>query len=144
MMIRLPQRPTANLSRIEPRMLHKQTFLSVQGRSSNTTGVAIERRLGFWTCWPFIPIVRALKQGDLKACTNVNRLPDHRKGYGKALVLEGVKVAEKDHVCASVIASAQAERLYLSCGFEPVGWASEGDGNPLSGLPGGRVLFRDF
>ena len=70
--------------------------------------------------------------------------PEHqRKGYGKLLVMDGIKLAENDQVCASVIASAQGHLTYISCGFKPVGWVAEGEGNPLQRLPGGEILFLD-
>lgn len=70
--------------------------------------------------------------------------PAHqRKGFGRELVCFGLDLATRDCVCASVIASEVGEGLYVSCGFKPVGWVQEGEGNPLSGLPGGRILFRD-
>jgi hypothetical protein len=55
--------------------------------------------------------------------------------------MEGVKLAEKDRVCASLVASLSIYALYLSCGFKPVGWVGEGDGNPLRDLPSGQILF---
>lgn len=55
----------------------------------------------------------------------------------------GLETAEADQICASVVASKEAEGLYLSCGFQPVGWITEGDNNPMRHLPGGRILFRD-
>ena len=70
--------------------------------------------------------------------------PAHqRKGYGRELVLYGLKLATEDGICASLIASEAGDGLYVSCGFKPVGWMQEGEGNPLKGVPGGRILFRD-
>lgn len=70
--------------------------------------------------------------------------PDHRrKGYGGLLVKWGVGKARNENVSASVVASQMGESIYRSCGFEPVGWASEGEGNPLAGIPGGRIMFID-
>lgn len=64
-----------------------------------------------------------------------------RKGFGRDLVRFGVELAAKDGICASLIASEIGEALYMSCGFEPVGYIQEGEGNPLRGLPGGRIMF---
>lgn len=70
--------------------------------------------------------------------------PRHqRKGYGRQLVLYGLELAAKENVCASVIASEMGDALYVSCGFRPVGWMQEGEGNPLRDIPGGRILFLD-
>jgi GNAT superfamily N-acetyltransferase len=66
-----------------------------------------------------------------------------RKGYGRELVHYGCKFADEEGVCASLVASEAGDPLYVSCGFKPVGWCQEGEGNPLNGLPGGRILFRD-
>jgi GNAT superfamily N-acetyltransferase len=70
--------------------------------------------------------------------------PSHqRKGLGRKLVRYGVDLADEDGVCASVIASEAGDGLYVSCGFEPVGYMQEGEGNPLRDIPGGRILFRE-
>ncbi|GAB7354741.1 hypothetical protein MBLNU459_g5152t2 [Dothideomycetes sp. NU459] len=66
-----------------------------------------------------------------------------RKGFGRELVMWGVSKADEERVCASVIASDVGEDFYVSCGFAPVGWAGEGEGNPLRTLPGGCIMFRD-
>ena len=42
-----------------------------------------------------------------------------------------------------MIASEAGDGLYASCGFKAVGWMQEGEGNPLRGVPGGRIFFRD-
>lgn len=60
------------------------------------------------------------------------------KGVGKRLVAEGLKWAEKDAVCASVIASAMGDGFYDKMGFVTVGSATEG---VLKGLPGGNIKF---
>lgn len=68
--------------------------------------------------------------------------PQHqRKGFGRELVSFGLELAARDGICASLIASKTGEALYLSCGFEGVGYVQEGEGNPLAGLPGGRIMF---
>jgi predicted N-acetyltransferase YhbS len=69
--------------------------------------------------------------------------PHQRKGLGRELVLYGLELADKEGVCASVIASEVGDGLYVSCGFEPVGYMQEGEGNPLRDIPGGRILFRE-
>jgi ribosomal protein S18 acetylase RimI-like enzyme len=65
----------------------------------------------------------------------------HRRGLGRLLTMEGIKLAEKDRVCASVISSLAGHPLYLSCGFKDVGWATEGEGNPLRVIPSGQIMF---
>jgi len=70
--------------------------------------------------------------------------PTHqRKGIGRKLVGYGVDLADRDHVCASVIGSEAGDKLYASCGFEAVGRMQEGEGNPLRDVPGGRIFFRE-
>ena len=70
--------------------------------------------------------------------------PAHqRKGLGRKLVFYGLDLAHKEGVCASVVGSAVGDKLYVSCGFEPVGNIGDGEGNPLRGIPGGRVMFRE-
>ena len=70
--------------------------------------------------------------------------PNHqRKGAGRELVRHGLSLAAKEGICASLIASEAGDGLYVSCGFTPVGWMQEGEGNPLHGVPGGRILFND-
>jgi predicted N-acetyltransferase YhbS len=70
--------------------------------------------------------------------------PAHqRKGLGRMLVHYGMGLADEDGVCASMIASEAGDSLYASCGFKAVGWMQEGEGNPLRGVPGGRIFFRD-
>jgi GNAT superfamily N-acetyltransferase len=66
-----------------------------------------------------------------------------RKGLGRKLVRYGLELADKEGVCASVIASEAGDGLYVSCGFVAVGWMQEGEGNPLRDIPGGRILFRE-
>ena len=72
-------------------------------------------------------------------------LPEHQgKGYGRQLVMWGLKQAEEEGVAASVVCSAGSERFYKKCGFEiEVGSVTEGEGNPLSVVKGGTILFRD-
>lgn len=67
-----------------------------------------------------------------------------RRGLGRELVMWGVRMADDELICASVIASESGEGLYTSCGFKTVGWAGEGETNPLRDVPGGKILFRDI
>ncbi|OCK81366.1 hypothetical protein K432DRAFT_326402, partial [Lepidopterella palustris CBS 459.81] len=69
--------------------------------------------------------------------------PAHqRRGIGKQLVAWGIGKAEKGKVYISVMSSAGNEGWYLRQGFEEiVGWATEGEGNPLKGVEGGAILF---
>ena len=70
--------------------------------------------------------------------------PDYQgKGYGRSLVMWGICKADEENVHASVMSSAGNETFYLRCGFEEiVGWATEGEENPLVGVAGGAILFR--
>ncbi|KAF2843014.1 hypothetical protein M501DRAFT_985169 [Patellaria atrata CBS 101060] len=78
----------------------------------------------------------------------------HRRGLGRLLCNWGIDKARREGVCASVVASGDAESkgFYQSVGFvTPAGRATEGEGNPLSGYPlganaiikGGLILFMD-
>ena len=65
------------------------------------------------------------------------------KGFGYDLVEWGIQQADKENIHASVMSSRGNEAFYMKCGFEEiVGKATEGEGNPLSGVPGGAILFR--
>ncbi|KAI7544135.1 hypothetical protein KC331_g6986 [Hortaea werneckii] len=65
-------------------------------------------------------------------------------GIGKQFVAWGFERAKADAVCVSVISALGKDGFYRSCGFDvDVGYATEGEGNPLSGVPGGLVMFRD-
>ena len=55
----------------------------------------------------------------------------------------GIEQADRENVHASVMSSDGNETFYLESGFdEIVGIATEGEGNPLNGIPGGAILFR--
>jgi predicted N-acetyltransferase YhbS len=62
------------------------------------------------------------------------------KGHGSSLVTWGVEQAEKEGICASVIAAWKREQFYMKFGFREVGRANVG---PLAGVKGGAVMFRD-
>ncbi|CAN8096463.1 unnamed protein product [Discula destructiva] len=65
------------------------------------------------------------------------------KGVGKKLVQRGLKMAEDEGVCASVISAEGKDGFYRKCGFDVVdGRAGMGEGNPLSDIPGGNILWR--
>lgn len=70
--------------------------------------------------------------------------PDHQGyGFGRELVEWGINEANREGVCASVMSSDGKEAFYLKCGFEEiVGNATAGEGNPLSGINGGAILFK--
>ncbi len=56
----------------------------------------------------------------------------------------GLDCAEEGDVATSVVIATGKQRFYQSCGFGPVvGRAIEGKGNPLAGIAGGEILFRD-
>jgi len=71
--------------------------------------------------------------------------PDFQgKGRGKALVQQGLGLADKEGVCASVISAEGKEGFYRKLGLDnQVGTASEGAGNPMRGVQGGYILFRE-
>ena len=52
-------------------------------------------------------------------------------------------LAEKDRLCASLVASLSGYPIYLSCGLKPVGWVGEEEGNSLHDLPSGQIPFWD-
>ena len=70
--------------------------------------------------------------------------PDYQgKGFGRELVEWGLKQAESENVHASVMSSNGSDGFYLRCGFEEiVGNATDGEGNPLTGIKGGSILFK--
>lgn len=70
--------------------------------------------------------------------------PDYQgKGVGREVVKWGLDEAEKENIHASVMSSKGNEDFYLRCGFdEIVGNGTEGEGNPLAGVPGGAILFK--
>jgi GNAT superfamily N-acetyltransferase len=68
------------------------------------------------------------------------------KGYGKSLVTWGLDIARQGQVPASVVSAEGKEEFYLRCGFDIpgiIGNICEGEGNPLNGVTGGAVLFKD-
>ncbi|OQN96823.1 hypothetical protein B0A48_17383 [Cryoendolithus antarcticus] len=67
------------------------------------------------------------------------------KGIGRPLVAWGFEQAAKEGVCVSVISAKGKEPFYMKCGFGPekTGNACEGAGNPLEGIEGGDIFFRD-
>ncbi|KAF1353333.1 hypothetical protein BDV97DRAFT_291031 [Delphinella strobiligena] len=65
-------------------------------------------------------------------------------GYGRELVLWGPQRAREEGVAASLIAAKGKEGFYAKCGFKgPVGWACEGEGNPIANVPGGAIMWLD-
>ncbi|KAF2713195.1 hypothetical protein K504DRAFT_487671 [Pleomassaria siparia CBS 279.74] len=71
--------------------------------------------------------------------------PDYQgKGFGRELVEWGLQQAERESVYASVRSSDGKDGFYLKTGFDRiVGSSTEGEGNPLAGVKGGSILFRD-
>ncbi|KAF2014146.1 acyl-CoA N-acyltransferase [Aaosphaeria arxii CBS 175.79] len=66
------------------------------------------------------------------------------RGIGKRLVKLGLDLAREEGVHASVMSSEGNDVFYLKSGFdEVVGWANEGEENPLrkEGVKGGAILF---
>lgn len=67
-----------------------------------------------------------------------------KMGYGGEIVKWGIERARQDGVCASVMSSLGNEKFYQRCGFgEIVGWASDGEGNPIANVPGGAIMFTE-
>jgi GNAT superfamily N-acetyltransferase len=64
------------------------------------------------------------------------------QGHGRKLVEWGLTLASKESVPAAVVCSAGSEEFYKKCGFtEEVGSVTTGEGNPLSEVEGGAILF---
>lgn len=70
--------------------------------------------------------------------------PDFQgRGVGRRLVKPGMDWAEEERVCVSVISGHDKDRFYKHCGFQfQDGNSTWGEGNPLSGLQGGNILWR--
>lgn len=65
------------------------------------------------------------------------------RGVGRALVRWGLRRAEEDGVCASVISAKGKDPFYQKCGFDVQdGRAGEGEGNPLAGVEGGNMWWK--
>ncbi|KAF2502797.1 hypothetical protein BU16DRAFT_19241 [Lophium mytilinum] len=67
------------------------------------------------------------------------------RGIGARLVRRGLEAADREGVCAAVMSSDGNDGFYKRAGFdEVVGWATEGEGNPLAKekTTGGAILFR--
>ncbi|KAF3480395.1 uncharacterized protein GIQ15_05742 [Arthroderma uncinatum] len=70
--------------------------------------------------------------------------PGYQKhGHGRELVAWGLDKAREDCIPASVLSAKGKDTFYRRCGFtELVGWATDGEDNPLKGLiEGGAVMF---
>jgi predicted N-acetyltransferase YhbS len=66
------------------------------------------------------------------------------QSIGRRLVSWGLQRADEEHVAASVVSADGKEKFYQLCGYgEIAGCVTEGEGNPLAGVRGGIVLFRD-
>lgn len=66
------------------------------------------------------------------------------RGIGRKLVAWGLDRAEEEGVADSVVIAQGKESFYQNCGYGPVvGRVSEGHGNPLAGMAGGEIMFRD-
>ncbi|EON66929.1 hypothetical protein W97_06333 [Coniosporium apollinis CBS 100218] len=64
------------------------------------------------------------------------------RGFGRQLVEWGLERAKKENVHASLISSYGNEGFYQRCGYgDIVGWASEGEGNPIAHVRGGAIMF---
>lgn len=70
--------------------------------------------------------------------------PDYQgKGIGRKLVLWGLKRAEEDEICASVISAAGKDPFYQKCGFDiQDGRAGAGESNPLADVAGGNMWWK--
>jgi GNAT superfamily N-acetyltransferase len=86
--------------------------------------------------------------GPRSQCLSLNCLgvdPNYQgRGHGRELVQWGLNQAASESIAASVVSSCGNEGFYKKCGFEvEVGTVSEGQGNPLSGVRGGTILFKN-
>lgn len=72
-------------------------------------------------------------------------LSEHRKiGHGRELVAWGLARAKQEKLLSGVISAVGREQFYQRCGYTNlVGWATEGEGNPLKkhGIKGGAIMF---
>lgn len=79
--------------------------------------------------------------------------PGHQgQGVGTKLVRAGLEGFVDDNrgaaggggVCASVISTQGKESFYQRCGFvDEDGHIGQGEGNPMAGVEGGRMFWRD-
>lgn len=68
----------------------------------------------------------------------------HGQGIGRLLVAWGLERADTQGLAASVVSAWGKENFYLKCGYEEVvGNVTHGKGNPLEGVKGGDIIFRD-
>lgn len=79
---------------------------------------------------------------DLSVCGVASAL--RGRGIGRKLVAWGLDRADEEGVAASVVIAQGKETFYQNCGYGPVvGRVSDGQGNPLAGMAGGEIMFRD-
>jgi GNAT superfamily N-acetyltransferase len=73
--------------------------------------------------------------------------PNHQgHGYGRELASWGLARAKEEGVPTSVVSSYGNEDFYIKTGFDVpgvIGNACDGEGNPLNGVKGGAILFKD-
>lgn len=73
--------------------------------------------------------------------------PDYQgQGVGSRLVQAGLhEVVDREAgVCASVISTKGKEAFYQKCGFViEDGHVGKGEGNPMAGVDGGRMFWRN-
>ncbi|KAL7785742.1 hypothetical protein V8C43DRAFT_290872 [Trichoderma afarasin] len=70
--------------------------------------------------------------------------PDFQgQNIGRELTQWGLKQAEAEGVCASVVSALGKDGFYMKCGFEEQhGNATHGEGNPLAGVEGANIYWK--
>lgn len=93
--------------------------------------------------WSSPPIASRRENWYLALCGT--RPEAQGKGYGKELVAWGLERARRENVAASLFSAEGKETFYVRCGFgkDIVGYASDGEGNPLANTKGGAIMWMD-
>ncbi|KAF2435935.1 hypothetical protein EJ08DRAFT_579555 [Tothia fuscella] len=87
--------------------------------------------------------------GRRSSCLALERLgvhPIHQgEGHGRELVQWGLERAAQEKTAASVVCAYDTQGFYRKCGYDvEVGNVTEGEENPLAGVLGGTILFKDM
>ena len=127
-------------STIFARIINRSATIIHPNRAANSVNITAYERA--------IPFFKHHWTGSRADVWNLDVLgvdPNHQKqGHGRYLVAWGLEQAAREGIAASVVSSAGNEQFYMNCGFEVVvGNVTEGEGNPLSGVHGGAIFFRD-
>jgi hypothetical protein len=91
------------------------------------------------------PFIRHFWLGPRAKCWDLHSLavsPEYRnRGYGRTLVGWGLNVAMEEDISSSVLSAKGKEQFYRRCGYgEVVGWATDGEKNPLAGIVSSKIL----